>query len=176
MKSDKEIVELFKEDYIKNMTEELKEDGHVSTSFYIGLVEDEEKVSVIQVKTNFQDEEDKEMFSKEGIPMICKEILRKIKNRRLVFVSMITEAWMSSLNTQTMEKKEKEDVCIVLISEKDGDNICVYRPIYSDFSVNSEGEMTQNISFEKMIDGDNKDLSTVSTNFSDLYKQFDKHF
>lgn len=176
--TNEEIIQKFKEDHYEEMIQELKEEGSIETSFFVGILrEGEDKPFIAQIRVPFYSSEDKHAFLEEGLPLICKEINKKKVNQKLIFVGMITEAWMNSLNMKTNEKVEKEDVCIFIISKEQGDDLALYRKQTHDMTVGEDGVLQNNITLEKMVDlsGDAEQAKLVGGEFTGLYEKFNKY-
>lgn len=174
---DQELIEDYKKELFENITWELTEEGKVSTFVQIvGEKEGIDKPVIVHIVTAFANDEEKEFFVEQAIPDICKRLKKnKITPSFVVFVS---ECWVTVINKKT-EEQQKNEIVLVTVSSKDGDELEAYDIVRHPYEINEKGDLVSKVELSKnddlvSIDKDDESVQ-VQGRFTNLYAQFMKH-
>lgn len=172
METREEIIQKYKEEQLINIKNMISETGGIGTFMQlVGIKKGLDKPIIVHIETPFENDEDKEMFIEDGIPMICKGL--KGEEITPICVSFFAEAWMKIYDKQKGKESEKKEVVIMTISSEESDKMYVYDIIRHPYEVDENGEL---ISKTELSDnGDVKgEEQERKGRFTNLYEKFTK--
>jgi hypothetical protein len=181
--TDEQFIEL-KQDYIDHIKRYVVEEGGIFPHISVFAdsknpkIEEEKKPAIIHIPIpdEFMNDEGKETFLKEIVPMV----FSKIKEKFIPYgVGWASEAWMRTIEKGSdfdIDKDDykklpiKKEIVIITVETEDSKDALIYDINREGKQINSDGELVDKVSL--VLNEDMKNPDGLDGRFSGLLKKF----